>query len=1192
MARSPYDPVVWTLWAEVQERAGDWAEAVRGRQCVRRLKQTTLPKHREQLKLVLAGKQIKDAAAGIKEAATAAATLTTGAGYSSSSYQYYGNRWSEGADSETTHLAALYVKLGRFEQAERLYLLMGGRNVAQSVLPELSALMWRQGAKERALELLRLAVVMSEGTDFIPRFAGLLAAAGHVDDATSLLIRAYRCLKTREAGSPYSMMWGGYGAGNREEFEDHQEHALASALHDVLSSSGTRAATLAELSQQAAREPNDTRLAKLILSLQIRARRWNEARESLAARRAARPYDVAVMMEQLRVNLQLRDWAAALQILDGLRRESPESSNRLRIHEAFARLMQGDCAGAVAAVEPLLDSGTPESPDVQPAQVWTVLAVARDYERLRGYLQTLLERDALDETGQDLLLRTYLIERDWQSAVRLAQDRFWDEPRALTGKSSAYRALVTAVRHSQREDQAAVPSSARPEDDTLLTLITDGPATGARAFQALLAEDPENLNARRGLVLAATLADDYALAASANLDLIAWLQPRRLQVWRPATQPSVGARADQFLAGMESAGLDSPSILGMTMSFAGLLQQTLQTSQAQEHAAVKYDELWRAHHLLQPKLLLYADRTEELAALLQTQASYAAAAEQNRSRQRNRRYYSSPFGYVDYESYGWRGDRDEEFARDWRAALRAALSAGQRLRALADNLEGLGSRVPRDYWRMLSEAYAAAGQDEYSRRWKHKAVDALLADLRAGEGPRITSEEDRYSWRWYGQMASQYVQGLRGKLNVQLPRAEQTADDGPRSPLSGKLDELWEFALLEPEVESRLTELAQSVGPGWGGTQTVQQLVAYHRAKKQPARIIALLERILESDQLLRSEHLSEYLRACYEVQDWARLEKVLTAALELSSTLKNDVDLARLVMLRHQGQDAEADVLEQQLIDGCRVEAANPYRLDQRLLGRPSEQVPQSFTQYYGWSPWQRRQVYSRLFPGGFTEDLADVTSLARALGVRYEGAVTPEDLDLRRIRAAYANHGFHEHAARIVAIELARLPAGATEREHLQLLGRKASYLALAGDDQAARELAEQVEAFWVRQAQTRPTDALPHERLAALYASKAFGRDHAKAYEALLTAKRLDPAIDRSGVDEAGYLYELGRHAEAWQRYQSALNRGETGDDPGTLYRAGIAARKSGHAGVATGLVRRALWCDPRHKLADEARELIDE
>ena len=118
------------------------------------------------------------------------------------------------------------------------------------------------------------------------------------------------------------------------------------------------------------------------------------------------------------------------------------------------------------------------------------------------------------------------------------------------------------------------------------------------------------------------------------------------------------------------------------------------------------------------------------------------------------------------------------------------------------------------------------------------------------------------------------------------------------------------------------------------------------------------------------------------------------------------------------------------------------------------------------------------------------------------------------------------------------------------------------------------------------------LPRESLASLYASKALGRDYDKAHEALLVAKHLDPGIDASGLEEAYHLYKLGRHADAWAKYQSALNRGQAGDDPSTLYRAGIAAGMSGHAEAAAALIRRAMWCDPQHKLADEARELIDD
>ena len=70
------------LWAKVQERKGDWNEAAKALSYLKRSKQTTIAQHRDRLKLVLAGKQFKEAVAGTRQAAPGADELDKAPGVS------------------------------------------------------------------------------------------------------------------------------------------------------------------------------------------------------------------------------------------------------------------------------------------------------------------------------------------------------------------------------------------------------------------------------------------------------------------------------------------------------------------------------------------------------------------------------------------------------------------------------------------------------------------------------------------------------------------------------------------------------------------------------------------------------------------------------------------------------------------------------------------------------------------------------------------------------------------------------------------------------------------------------------------------------------------------------------------------------------------------------------------------------
>ncbi len=284
-----FDPMVWTLWARTQERNGRWAEAAAAWEHVRRLKRTTITDHRRQLELVLAGERVKEAAAGTRQAATPGAAGPTGVNIPGAMVQYSsrGDDWGGAVGEQTAHLTALYVKLGEFAKAERLYLFAGENALEQSVLPGLAALLRRQGATERAIELFRMSVVMGDNAYQLTSFAQLLADCGELDRAIDLLERGYQFVREeRDEMAMYASMFGGwYGGGEteRQGFETDEEQGYASALYEILVRHGKVEETLAALKREREERADDPRLARLMLSVQIRDRRWAEAEATLTA---------------------------------------------------------------------------------------------------------------------------------------------------------------------------------------------------------------------------------------------------------------------------------------------------------------------------------------------------------------------------------------------------------------------------------------------------------------------------------------------------------------------------------------------------------------------------------------------------------------------------------------------------------------------------------------------------------------------------------------------------------------------------------------------------------------------------------------------------------------------------------------------------------------------------------------------
>ncbi|MCZ6681552.1 MAG: tetratricopeptide repeat protein [Planctomycetota bacterium] len=1192
---APFDPMIRTLWARLLERKGEWNEATEAWEYIRRLRRTSIPERRDRLKLVLAGKHIKDAAAGSKTAPMSGpAAASSARSVALMQSMYYPGRGGYDLNKASTHLAGLYVKLEQFEKAELLYLFRSENSSAERVMPQIANLMWRQGAKDRALELFEMAVILSENADLIPQYAGLLAEVGRHRDAADLLIRSYRCIAQQNAGYGYSFYFGARG---NEQFEDYRESACATALYDILRRNGELDSMLTDLNKQAVARPEDSRLTKLVLSLQIRDRRWSQARDSLNAWRKARPEDLAIKTELLHIHYQLEDWDAALELLEALKQNDVGQADPWRLHEAFVRLMQGDAAGAVTAIEPLIDSSLTETTGASFQSVQTVLAAARDYDRLIELMEARDARQELDESSRGLLCRLYQIRGRWNAAARLTLDQIWNSPKQLDAASPAYRTLVASVRGAESAGKMDAIEFDRPEDKALVGIVEFSAKEGRSAFLELVGQQPDNINARRGLVFAAALEGDFEAAAEANAALLDWLDSRRRQVWRNPKSRPLGETVRAFLEGVQKQNADSSSAMQLSMQYAQMLGQALGLNDSgSQGQPVMYETLWMAYEQLQRDLLLSGRRTEELVTLLKSQADYAEAqALQGSQGSRAYTYYGGPFGTYGTTRYGVNRNR-EGFETDWRQAVQAGYKRYRLLEQLVDLFNDLGTRLPRSEWRLAGEAYAALGRQAEARNWGRKAADAELTQVRADDGPQVASTDNSYSWRWrmYGRSAAQELQKLRSALRVTVkPQPDEDAEDRI-APFVGPPDQLWEYALLDPEVEAQLLQLSESLGPGWDNSRTLELLIAYHRAKKQPQEIIELIDRVCELEELLQSQRLKDYLQACFDAGDWDRVEKVLAAVGERSLVLENEVSLVRIMALRHQGNDTDADLLEGELIERCIDEPENPRRLDPELLSSANRSLSRRFNFPMNMM-WQNAAMASR-FLAGYSQtrsDLPTIPSLARALGVRFQAKVRAEDMTLNRIRDAYARHGLYRDAIRILDLELARKETRISPRERARLAVQKARWLKGAEDPDSARGVLSEVESFWRSEANRRPHDPAPIRALTNIYASKPYGPDPEKALQSLLAARRLDPAFDESRRREAKLLYEMGRYQEAWKGYDNALNRGKMENANATdLYRAGLAAHKGGQTVFAVGLLRQALWRRPDHTLADQARELIHE
>lgn len=1174
----PYDPLGWTLAAQLRERRSDWAGAIQAWEMVRRLQLTTIADHRKQLKLILAGRQVKDAAGGDRSG-NAAQLPAPGqpamrAGYRRGRYGWYGNS----ANETTQHLVALYLKVGDHKQAERARLVDQQENIA-SRLPELSNMLWQRGLRERALELSRLGLTLGDNAYGMPQHAALLAESGALPQAIALLVQSYRFLQDENPFNAgyYAMMYGGMsgagGANAQAQLESGTEARISEALYEALQKAGALDQTIAELQQRCLAAPDDERLARLVLSLLTRSRDWSAAASTVAAFRAKRPHDAGLASAAMEIQCQSGDWDAALATLGELRAEAPQHEDRWRFTEAFIRLMKTDRAGAAAAIEAVVSRPVAVVNRDSIIPIAAVLTCAGEYRKLIDYLETHRAVTRLDDSTVSLLVRLRQLDGSWDEAFATAADQLWNSG-AVLKLTDPLVSLAAECAVAAKAAGKPIKGGTRPENAALATLLSDGVTAGRKAFEELVQRDGANIAARRGLVQALEAAGDPAAAVRANQELLDRLAPLRGQRRLAPLPGSAANRIRAYLEQMRVGRENSAMALSVGMQFAGTLQQLFGEPPDQAAQDTIYT-LWRAYQNHQAQLLIAAGSQDSVPGLFKSLADrnaiHAESAESNSYS--NYRRYASSF-------YNYRGDFDDEMdgaaPGDWKARVRRAYDEAHLFGPLAAEFESLASRVPPGEWSLMSETFAALGRTDEAGTVRGRAVSAALTNLRADAGPSLGT--DRYSWGWYGGLDRQESWRLVWALSLGL--SEDPQDDPEDSMAWERPYSLSEYARDEA-VSGAVSGLDELVGVGWGECGTVRQLVEVYGIAREPQRVISLLERAFTPEELARSQMLGGYLNACIAAKDFDRAQKTIDTILSRNSGLSDKALLARLVIARLRN-DSAADQFEADLLKRARAPRRNPCPPSERLDSDGPSMPPHIRYQF------ARNQRYRYETHSAFP-DLRQAAVLAEAMQVPYAPEIDQFDVTLENIAEAYARVRLYDHAARIGALVLQNDAAGPSPRTEAKI--KYAAYLARTGQTEAAKAAAGEVESALLTEIKSRPANFSDRRKLIQLYQSRPFGRDFAKAAALLRESCELSPVFDAHGVEKARCDFELGRYDDASKAFAAARARGailEVRD----LYRAGLAAARTGARQAALEPLRVALWRSPKHPLAAAAREVVRE
>ncbi len=1190
---SPYDPLIRKLHAECLGHLGEWERMLDAILAVKRIRETSIHDHREQLKLVLAGRQVREAAGGIRQAPQTPQASQAGLGYSSS---YYGGYYGRGgADEETTQLATIYTRLGRIDDAKRLYVT---GNLNGSVLPSVAQLLWRQDAKERALELMRLSVLTggSNSEYAITQYANMLAEIGRTAEAVDLLIRAYNCVEAAQHDQGYfgRFWYGGSGYGT-SGMEDSTESQYSQALHGVLVRTGGLDETLARLGASVAASPDDRRSLKLLISLQVQQRRWGDARESLELWRSVQADNPAVLRQVIGVNTQLGDWEAALTALEDLRAEEPDNGRQISLIAGFIRLMQSRSEDVATSIAPgLEDKGVQRSADWVPSAV--LLATSDSIDTLSDWLGGWRSRGTLDEQGKGVLQAAMISQGAWQDAADLALENLWRDRQMLTTSHRWFGVFRRAVRGAMGDGVELEFSSGA--DRALMEFVRSGPEPGAELFHRVIDGDSESLDARRGLLLVAIADHDLDGAIAASKDLLGWLKNRRQQLWYAAPQPSPGDRVREYLAQMQSQGLDSQTVLGMSMGFGSLLQQALSVQEygRSEPESVTYADLWIWHASQHASLVSlrrdpevyrkFLDEQEELglgfgreeweqirsmASMQPMQAAQIMQALQSGS------FGRSLGGGASYSSgyYGYGRGFNTGTSYDIGAGLRQWTYTSGLLGHYLELAEEAGNRLPHDEWLRVAESHAALGDENASREWASRAAQIMLAKMIVTDSPMLSDAGGSWYWWGYGSGASEKIESIQRHLAH--VRVGTDADEGIRWQAS---DALLKLSLGDPAIAERLLRSEAEVAEGWAETQTFKQLIRYHLARGEHRDVTDLIDRA--ESNILESSYLEDYIEACIGLGRFDRIDEILSDAQDRSMTLDDDVRILRAALLRVRGSHGEADSLERSIIDRCVDLKVSPVRVDEgfRRAFKIYQDGPGGDDgMYAGRRGWMQGD------PSVLSTTLASVSELASAAGMAYQSPVGTDDLTLERLRLCYARCGLLDDAVRIIDMEL----AAATESARWDLTLERAKLFKEADKLDRAKEAIDPLLEARAREMRESTLGAERLESFLSYLIEWDLYADADRLYDLLMQAKSIEPMLDEDGMIEADLLFDLGRFDEADALLTRMQERGDFDyDSTELLYQAGIAADESGGDGAL--MLRRALWREPTHELADKARELL--
>lgn len=1203
------DPMMWRLWATVQQRRGNHEEAARAWDFIRRAQKTTIADHRAKLELAFAGKQIREAAGGTRQTGSNAAVAAAAAAAAARAGSSRGSSYWYGADGTSSELAAIYVRLGKFADAERLYLLSSGGGGLSGSLPAVAGLLWQQGSTERALELMRLGSLVVDqrysGRSSLPQYAQMLADAGKTDEAIDLLVRGYRMTAPAEGQNNYY----GYGYYYQDEpasVDSGEDQQYATTLHGVLTRAGRLKETLAKLAADAAKDPNDVRLSRLVVSLETRSRAWAELDESLGAWRAKRTADEALEVEQMHADAQLGQWDEALAIVERLKRHAPERRMTWSMQEAFLQLMAGRAEAAVAAIGEIVADPIPALAQVQYQAVVTILASAGRVDQLAAFASTVRERgDAGQRTSASGTLVPVLASLGrWDEAAAIAVDEAWRSPMVLHETHGWYRSLVDVVQRAAQANGRIDPASFKdPCDAALVTLAREGSTAGAAAFRALLTDGVEfarEVKVRRGILLAALIDGDARAIAEATEATVALLAPHRRDGWylRRGHGLQDLARGQQKM--MELGDAMSFAFSGNFEGFSTIESELRGTSE------LTYEPLWAAHQRFQRGVLASAGDVTSLDELLRTQRrSLTATRSDDSDRYDYRQGYSTNRLTYDDADDDQGATNDQAYLRDVRWFARALLwqnaTRPEAQRALLDLVRSTGPDLPNSQWPLAADIEAAVGDERRAAELRRAHAELTTTSLVAGDAPRFANQY--YYWGYYN-YSRQDVDAIRQQFSTSVATIEPDNPDRAAGGIQGVPDQAWEAAMLDPQLADILLRSEPYIGPGWESSRTLPQLLAYYDATGRNEDVVKILDRVYSGAKKFSAAHLGPYIKACIKLKRFDTVEAILDRALAVSDTLKNDVAVMRLMLLRHRGMKKEADTLESSLVADCLRERPNPMPVAPNLVrSRPSSSsgaaapfAYQSQSQGQGQSQGQATLLGRALFDGPDGDSsfapVPTVVSLAQQLGVRFQSQVAPGDLTLGMIRGAYTRHGFHADAARIARMELDALDtpqpgrprsatsAGATAmpaadgNARLALQASLVESLRLSGDAQATQAAAAEYEKALLAARTADPSDVRVLVRLADFYRSSAGGRQFAKAREALESARKMDTRADRYGLGALECLCKEGRYTEAWPFIERALANGvaQSFSEP-LLFHAALAADAAGQADVARALARLA-------------------